>query len=267
MRRISPTELFGMLLGVPLAGPVALGTALRGSRLLHSRGLVLVGHAEAVAHEEPWRSLACALDGPVVARLSGALFKRREGPDVLGCALRFLRDPRAALDPAPDDQDLLLATVRSPWLLPFAPFSTNASDFSANTYHGVSPFYAPDLPRVTLRLSPMPVHGAGHTREERLLDALADGPVRMRLDARPARRVSRHHPLLSIALTAPLAIDQRQLRFDPFRDGRGLTPTGLVHHLRVATYAAAQRVRPRPEASPPPPPIPRPPPPFVEIDQ
>jgi hypothetical protein len=243
MGRLTWTDLSGMLLGVPLAGPAALGTKLRGSRLLHPRGVVLCGHARPIADEGALGELAARLTGPLVLRFSGALSWRGEGPDILGCAIRFLRDPCAALDPGPDDQDLLLATVRAPVLLPVALLTSDPHDFLANLYHGVSPFRAPGLPRLLVRLAPMPAHGVGHSREERLLDALSESPLALRLDVRPARPLARYTPLVSLTLHAPLAVDQRQLRFDPFRAGRGLTPTGLVHHLRVAVYAAAQRAR------------------------
>jgi hypothetical protein len=39
-------------------------------------------------------------------------------------------------------------------------------------------------------------------------------------------------------------LDQEALRFDPFRDGRGITPVGFVHSMRKLTYLASQRARP-----------------------
>jgi hypothetical protein len=63
------------------------------------------------------------------------------------------------------------------------------------------------------------------------------GPL---LPPQPARfkRVAR------LKLTGWLELDQEALRFDPFRNGRGLRPVGFVHAMRRATYAASQRHRP-----------------------
>jgi hypothetical protein len=52
-------------------------------------------------------------------------------------------------------------------------------------------------------------------------------------------------PLLTVVLQRPAVIDGEALRFRPFRDGRGLTPRGFVHSLRVGVYALSQRARPR----------------------
>ena len=51
--------------------------------------------------------------------------------DVLGLALRIRPRTGPALDEhaALGDQDLLFATIRSPWTTLLAPFTTNARDF------------------------------------------------------------------------------------------------------------------------------------------
>jgi hypothetical protein len=63
-----------------------------------------------------------------------------------------------------------------------------------------------------------------------------------------SRPASTHfQQLLRIDLTGFEAIDQGRLRFDPFRNGRGIEPVGFVHNLRRAAYWTSQRARPHAE--------------------
>ena len=96
--------------------------------------------------------LASSLAGPALVRWSSAWWKRGDRTDVLGCAIRFGSDPFHAV-PQPGDQDLLLATIRRPWSMAFAPWTTDFHDFLANHYYGVSPFLVDDR-RVEWRLAP-----------------------------------------------------------------------------------------------------------------
>jgi hypothetical protein len=181
-------------------------------------------------------------------RFSGAWWKTRQWPDVLGCALRFTRAPAPSVDPQPGDQDLLLATVRVPATTLLAPFATRVDDYLCNHYFGVSPFVLPPLGRIKLRLEPTQRSPGGSTRQERLLAGLDDAPIELELQVRSARLRSRYAPIATIVLREPVAIDQEALSFDPFRTGRGLTPSGFVHSMRIASYAASRRARPRARA-------------------
>ena len=238
------TRAIGVASGAALAPWTALGSYARRARVFHPRGVVLWGRVRPIPGSAPAeREFAARLEGAVLARFSSAWWKNKQWPDVLGCALRFTDADAPAVEPRPGDQDLLLATVRVPLTTPFAPLGTRVSDYLRNRYFGVSPFEAPGLGRVKLRLSASQVAPPGESREERLQHALAVAPIRLRLEARRARLGTRYRPIAAIELLARADLDQERLRFDPFRTGRGLLPVGFVHGLRVASYAASRRAR------------------------
>ncbi|MBZ0231906.1 MAG: hypothetical protein K8M05_06105 [Deltaproteobacteria bacterium] len=206
----------GRNLGDALAPWLERISAARQARTFHPEGIVYAGHVAAEPHS-PFPALAARLDGPVLARFSAALWKGApRWFDVLGIALRF-----------GDDQDLLLATIRSPFTMPFSPLGTDTRDHAANRYWAVSPFEVAGEGRLKFRLRPRARDAAW------LLEA---------------RRVFQwgYHPLARIELARVAdEVDQAALRFDPYRNGRGITPSGLVHSIRPAAYAASQRGRAR----------------------
>lgn len=212
-----------------LAPWTGLGAALRRARLFHPRGIVFAAEIVPLARGEVARRLA----GAAIVRFSTAWWKRREWPDVLGVAVRAA------------EQDLLLATVRRPWLLPLAPLTTRVGDFLDNRYFGVSPFDVDGVGRVHLRLVPRAPAGGDGSRAARLLAAARDGRARLVLETR--RRGGAWEPLVEIVLGAPLELPDGALAFSPFRDGGGIHPRGLVHALRPATYRASQRIRAIPQ--------------------
>jgi hypothetical protein len=248
-------EKVGEVIGRSWAPAVATISRVRRARMFHPAGHTFAGRAESTATgelEELGRNLA----GRVLARCSGALWKHPvERFEVLGIALRFRHGDRE-LDAAAEtgDQDLLLATTISPWLLPLSPLTTNARDFLANTYHGASPFELASGIRVKLRLRPLVAGpredvGRGVSRDELLRRAVASGRAAFALEAR--RTLSRTwRPVARIVLERELDIDQDALRFDPFRIGAGLAPVGLVHAIRRAVYPASQWGRPGRSAIP-----------------
>jgi hypothetical protein len=240
-RHLHPSERVGLIAGGLLAPLVACGSLLRQSRLFHPRGVVLAGRASPLGSAEH-RLLGTRLTGPVLVRFSGAWWKRKEWLDVLGCAVRF-GSANAELDePEPGDQDLLLATIRLPVTTLLAPLSTRFHAFLANAYFAVSPFELRGLGRYRLRLLPLSPDAPGDTREERLRHALLRGPVRLELQARPAKLKGTYAPIALLELDE-LRPDNPDLSFDPFRCGRGFEPAGFVHFMRVATYAASRRAR------------------------
>ena len=178
-------------------------------------------------------------------RFSSALWRgEHEWPDVLGAAVRFLPGEKDT----GSEQDLLLATIRFPWTMPFAPFATNFRSFLWNHYHAVSPFLVAGLGPLKLRLRSPRLHNrSGSSRAEHLRRTAADGGATFELQARllnDSALTRRWLDLVQIELGEPLRLDQAALRFSPFNSGRGIEPIGFVHALRAAAYAASQDARP-----------------------
>jgi len=223
----------------PLAAAVA---ASRQARVFHKDGVLLSARVDsAAASVVP--EVSERLRGQALVRFSSALWpQRREWPDALGCAIRFRATAIASAQPEAGDQDLLFATIRSPFTLPLAPWGTHVHDYLANTYYATSPFDVAGAGRVKWRIVPAH-HGVGHgTRVERLRDALVHGEAQLRLELRRTFHPA-WLPVALITLVRPIAIDQDELRFSPFRNGRGITPRGFVHALRRFVYPASQTAR------------------------
>jgi hypothetical protein len=243
-------EITGRIAGLALSPLTGLISAARQSRMFHPSGILCAAAAEPVGPPGPARDVADRLVGPVLVRWSSAWWKTGEWLDVLGCALRFSEAPLGA-EPKAGDQDLLLATIQRPWTMPFAPFTTHEHDFFENTFYGVSPFDVPPLGRIEWRLVPegAPSLRRG-SRRERVAYRIESGSAKLFLEwapypgplARP--QPVRFEALLRIRLTGFVELDQLRLRFDPFRDGRGVHPVGFVHNLRRAAYWTSQRARP-----------------------
>ena len=237
------SRLFGAAAGAALAPWFALGSFVRHARVLHPRGVVLWGEVTISPGDDAWAALGARLEGRVLARFSGAWWKRREWPDVLGCALRFTHAQAPSVKPQQGDQDLLLATIRTPLTTMLAPLTTHVSDYLDNAYFGVSPFEAGALGRVKVRLRSRQTSPEFDTRSERIDAALAEGPIELVLEARPARLAAEYRPIARITLTSRVDLDQEALHFDPYLTGRQLEPAGFVHALRIPTYAASRKAR------------------------
>ena len=244
-------EISGRIAGLALSPLTGLISAARHSRMFHPSGIVCAAMAHPIPGATgPAHEVAARLAGPVLVRWSSAWWKTGEWMDVLGCSLRF-SEPPLAVEPKPSDQDLLLATIQRPWSMPFAPFTTRDHDFFANTFYGVSPFDVPPLGRIEWRLLPegAPLLSRG-SRRDRIAYRIESGSARLMLDWAPypgplTRPVpAQFQPLLRIEVTGFMELDQRRLRFDPFRNGRGIEPVGFVHNLRRAAYWTSQRARP-----------------------
>lgn len=228
----------------PVFGVVSL---LRHARTFHPRGpiyhAVVARHLEAPPELGP---LADRLTGAALVRWSGALWKRSQKlPDVLGCAVRFRASDRDTATPGRGDQDLLFATIRRPWTMPSSPFTTKVRDYLANSFYAVSPFDVGLGHRVYLRLRPVlpPQRGNGG-RDARLERATERGEATLDL-AVGKGPFGPWSPLVRLRLVREAHVDGEALRFDPFRDGRGLRPRGFIHALRRGVYRLSQRARPR----------------------
>lgn len=241
------SEWLGDVVGHAVSPLFSLTSTLRQARTFHPTGDVFLGQLELhPGAQGPDELLARRLEGRVLIRLSDALSKDGLAAfDVLGCAIRFGRGELAENG----DQDLLFATIRRPWTMPFAPFTTETRDYLENDYFAVSPFQTPHHERAyfcvrpVLRRSapphPRPVDRA--ERKQRLLDAVRDDELSLELGVSdnpwgPYRSFGR----VVIDEAHP---DPRGLRFDPFRNGAGIEPRGFVHALRHGVYDASQKAR------------------------
>jgi len=236
---MSVREALGRGLGGLWAPVAAEGSLVRGARLFHPYGVTLDAEVRALPDGG---ALGATLEGPAIARFSGALFRDGKGhawPDILGLALRF--HPGRGAEPGPEAQDLLLATFRSVWMLPLAMLLTHPGSYLANAYDSVLPSRVPGLAgAVTFRVVPEVAGGEGQSRRERLENAVAEGRAVLRLEMRPASGSRPGVPIATIALLSPSDVDQQALRFDPFRTGAGIVPTGFFQAMRAAIYPAAQ---------------------------
>ena len=237
-------ERIGEAIGEVIAPAIGAISRFRRARMFHPRGITFVGRSEAIIGGA-YANLGAQLDGRVLARCSGALWKKPHDFDVLGIALRFRSHEGPELDEnaALGDQDLLFATVRSPWLLALSPLLTDAHDFMHNRFWATAPFAVHDHERIELRLEPVdPIEVEG-TRDERLRRAVEAGRAVFWLEARKTLTFE-WHAVARITLEHEVELDQEALRFDAFRDGAGLVPVGVVQGMRRAVYAASQEARP-----------------------
>jgi hypothetical protein len=233
---MSITTQLGRATSVLLSPVVGVVARARRARVLHPRGVVVRAHVVHDLSDPVLGAVAERLLGPALVRLSSAWWKRREGPDALGVAIRFGERDLG-------EQDLLFATIRSPWTLPIDPLLTDAHDILANDYYAMSPFEVDGLGRVRLRLRPLRSRGGfAGPRDERLARAIAARDASFALEIK--RRFGRYRRVACIELREIVEVDQEALRFSPFRAGLGLRPTGFFHGLRAATYAASQAMRP-----------------------
>jgi hypothetical protein len=214
-------DLTGRAAGSLLAPLTGLWALLRRARTFPPEGTAFRAAVEPLAEGGALGRLARRLQGEATVRLSSTWWRGgKQWPDVLGVAVRF-----------PRDQDLLAATIRSPWTTLVAPLTTLTHDFLANDYYAAWPLEVEGLGRARLRLRSLrherhaPDPGDdGLDRARKLDKAVAEGAAVLRLEARalPRRRglvdvvrsvVSgaaydggRWMPVVDIRLQAPVAI-------------------------------------------------------------
>jgi hypothetical protein len=241
-------ERIGDAIGRLWAPAITAISRVRQARIFHPEGLTFAGRVTPLDPGGDLDLLAKRFDGRVLARCSAALWRDEcEHLDVLGFALRVRRGEGPELDELAHkgDQDLLFATIRSPFTMLLSPLFTDATDFLNNRYWAVSPFSAFGS-RYELRLSPIdpPPRPPRHeSRASRLLAAVRAQHAAWSLEVRKTWTLC-WHPIARIDLDRHITIDQAVLQFDPFRAGLGLQPVGLVHAIRRAAYPASRAGRP-----------------------
>ncbi|HEY4239484.1 MAG TPA: hypothetical protein VGM88_06695 [Kofleriaceae bacterium] len=236
-------ETLGEILGKLWAPAVGAIARARHARMFHPDGQTFVAHFEP-APGGPFEDLAQVLGRTVLARMSPALWRNgAERFEVLGIALRFHRGARVRTKAEATDQDLLFATIRSPFTMGLAPLTTDAHDFLRNRYFAVCPFELPSGERVKIRLSPADAPVREGTRGEKLSASVLAGEAVFAVELRRTWRRGWAR-LGTLTVEKPSHTDQAALRFDPFQTGAGITPVGVIQAARKATYAASQAARP-----------------------
>jgi hypothetical protein len=242
------SEILGLWMGSALAPAAAIGSALRGRRAFHPRGIYFRAEVDPSPDQgSPFVDLANGLaQGPALVRLSPGLYTSTQGtlPDVLGCAIRFNMDPNAPLDDSEAAQDVLLVTSQSVMMLPIAALLTNQRDFLANVYYGMSKFELPGQPNIALRLVPLSKSPQSNAdRFTKIRQAVADNNAVYRLDARVIGQSNQWTPVVTIYLQMELPLDDRKTAYWPFLTGQDLRPQGFVQYLRPLPYLSSQWAR------------------------
>jgi hypothetical protein len=240
-------EALGRVVGALWGPPFRVASERRHARSLHPEGICLRAEVEPVRTDPPFTDVAERLAGPALVRLSTALWRGgREWPDILGAAVRFRRDSHLTEEAAPSDQDILFATLRHMWTIPPAVLTTDVHDWLENDYYAIAPFTVAGLGRAKLRLTTMR-DGAGRqgSRVERLRAAMEDGDAFLTFELLPQEPGLPHTwtPLADIFLRHEVTLDPERLRFNPFRDGLGITPRGFLHSTRIPVYRQSQKGR------------------------
>lgn len=238
-------ETAGSVIGGFIAPAFAAGSHARRARVFHPMGTVFEAAVTPLTQDGTPGMVARSLAGHAVVRFSGGIWKAEDRwPDLLGCAIRFC-PPERVLAPSRLDQDLVFATLRFPWTLGLALFSTRASDFFSNVYFGASPFLMEGQGVVKLRLRAEGPTPEGRNRTERLMSAVKAGTAIARIEFKSHLLPAPWRPLATIQLLAAAREELGQLRFNPFLDGRGLRPVGFVQALRKPAYRVSQQGWPR----------------------
>ncbi|MBM7113527.1 hypothetical protein [Archangium primigenium] len=241
------TEWVGRTVGRLWEPPFKAVAAQRQARSLHAEGICLRAEVLPQLNEPGFQDVAARLAGPALVRLSTATWRGgKEWPDILGAAVRLLREPRITEQAHPGDQDLLFSTMRHMWTLLPAMFTTQVHDWLENDYFGIAPFEVDGGARLMLRLTtPRRSAPARGTRVERLRHALTAGTALLTLEARSleAGRPPTWTPLADLFLREEVTLDPERLRFNPFLTGLGIRPTGFLHAMRPSAYRGSQEGR------------------------
>lgn len=228
----------GAGLGVALGVGFFLVALVRSARPVHAEGLVC--RARLLPRDG---ELGPRLAGPALARFSGAFTDERgQRADVLGLILRLRTEDDERASGLAGDQDLLLATFESFRTAARDRASTDVSDYLANRYSSVAPWWLPGKGPATLRLArvtnvSVATTNEGALRRERLDEALAGGPVVLLLTADLG---GERRELAEVHLLERLDEPGHALRGSMVRCGRGVRPVGFRNGLRATLYPMSQ---------------------------
>jgi hypothetical protein len=234
-------EAAGWMAGRLVSPLVAAATLLRGARLFHAEGDVFTGLSRPGDADPLLRPIAERLSGRVLLRVSAAVWRGVELPDLLGLSLRF--HGRGQAVPAPPlAQDLLLVSAGSLLELPLAFLATDPHDYTANVYNGLATFDVAGVGRGFLRARFARRADARGTRAGRMRRAVARGEAAVLVEFR--REDDEDWQMLTrIDRFRPSDVDQRTLALSPEHDGAGIRPIGFLQSVRRAAYGAGQYVR------------------------
>ncbi len=239
-------ETVGRAVGHLWGPPFRALAEWRNARSLHPEGVCLQAEVVPVRTDAPFTSVAERLAGPALVRLSTATWRGgREWPDILGAAVRLRQSAHVTEEAAPGDQDLLFSTLRHMWTLAPAMFTTQVHDWLSNDYYGIAPFDVRRLGRVKLRLTTLKDDARQGSRVERLYEAVQEGRALLTLEVHPMEDPLPRTwtPLADIYLREEVTLHPERLRFNPFRDGLGITPVGFLHAMRRTAYLQSQEGR------------------------
>ena len=235
-------EVIGRGVGWVLAPLAAAVARARGGRALHPKGTVCAAEVTAAAEDPVLVPLAHRLAGAAVVRMSGAVWRKADLPEMLGCAVRFRGSRALTPEVDPEDQDVMFATARAPWAVGLAMLTTDRHDYLQNVYYTLGRLEVPELGLVELRLVPLPqVTRARGGRGERLRAAMEAGEARMRLELR--RGGGGWQVLCELRLRGRLQLDVRELAFSPDQNGQELRPRGFLNAVRGPIYPVSQAPR------------------------
>lgn len=221
-------NILGTLLGYPLG--IATGTIsfLRDARMFHPSGRLV----KCKVHPEAEKLYPHAL-----LRFSSALWKRDQNPDVLGIAIRFSKTESFSPSPQREDQDLLFASFPHPWQTPYGPLLTKHWDFFSNKYFTVCPFIFRKK-KVTFRIVPLDNFHNQHLNREDILSEWINRHGKLSLEMKDENDI--WFRIAKLELMEELQLNQLELKFNPFLNGLGITPTGFIQHLRIGAYSLSQ---------------------------
>lgn len=222
-------NLSGTILGYPLGLLTGTVSFLRNSRMFHPNGVMVKAEVKNLGP-------ATLMFPPyALMRFSSAWWKKKEWIDVLGIAIRFSENIKDEI-PRQKDQDLLFATIISPWQMPLAPFVTRYKDFFKNTYYAVSPF---EVQKKLLYFKLTPI-SSSDTNDNRLAMLKENIHQHARFQLWMRKTHEAWVPLAELTLLHELNLDQNKLKFNPFLNGLNIKPYGFVHHLRIGAYRLGQ---------------------------
>lgn len=231
-------ERVGSLVGTATSPFTFVGAAARHARLFHPCGVSYQAQVTPIGTGSP---AGRRLTGSALVRLSSALRRDGAGPDILGFAIRF--GWNGGIDDEafePGQQDLLLATIRHVATIPGAFFRTDAEDFLANHYYGISRFCIDGFGKAKIRMRPLGRGLTGADKFERLASAVNKKQARFELSS---GRFGVWTPLVRISLERRVDLDAGKLRFSPFHADKGIHPIGFLNAVRRAAYAGSQQGR------------------------